>query len=38
MQIQSEGTQKRQAIEGELAQMEDHLKTALIPSDSKTEQ
>ena len=37
MQIQSEGTQKRQAIEGELAQMEDHLKTALIPSDSKTE-
>lgn len=35
MQIQSEGTQKRQAIEGELAQMEDHLKTALIPSDSK---
>ena len=36
MQIQSEGTQKRQAIEGELAQMEDHLKTALIPSDSKT--
>ena len=38
MRIQSEGTQKRQAIEGELAQMEDHLKTALIPSDSKTEQ
>lgn len=38
MQIQSEGTQKRQAIEGELAQMEDHLKTALIPSDSKAEQ
>ena len=38
MQIQSEGTQKRQAIEGELAQMEDHLKTSLIPSDSKTEQ
>ena len=38
MQIQSEGTQKRQAIESELAQMEDHLKTALIPSDSKTEQ
>lgn len=38
MQIQSEGIQKRQAIEGELAQMEDHLKTALIPSDSKTEQ
>ena len=37
MQIQNEGTQKRQAIEGELAQMEDHLKTALIPSDSKTE-
>lgn len=37
MQIQSEGTQKRQAIEGELAQMEYHLKTALIPSDSKTE-
>ena len=37
MRIQSEGTQKRQAIEGELAQMEDHLKTALIPSDSKTE-
>ena len=37
IQIQSEGTQKRQAIEGELAQMEDHLKTALIPSDSKTE-
>lgn len=37
MQIQSEGTQKRQAIEGELAKMEDHLKTALIPSDSKTE-
>lgn len=37
MQIQSEGTQKRQAIEGELAQMEDHLKTALIPSDSKAE-
>lgn len=37
MQIQSEGTQKRQAIEDELAQMEDHLKTALIPSDSKTE-
>lgn len=37
MQIQSEGTQKRQAIEGELAQMEDHMKTALIPSDSKTE-
>lgn len=37
MQIQSEGTQKRQAIEGELAQMEDHLKTSLIPSDSKTE-
>lgn len=37
MQIQSEGTQKRQAIEGELAQLEDHLKTALIPSDSKTE-
>lgn len=37
MQIQSEGTQKRQAIEGELAQMEDHLKTAFIPSDSKTE-
>ena len=37
MQIQIEGTQKRQAIEGELAQMEDHLKTALIPSDSKTE-
>lgn len=37
MQIQSEGTQKRQAIEGELAQMEDHLKTALVPSDSKTE-
>lgn len=33
MQIQSEGTQKRQAIEGELAQMEDHLKTALIPKD-----
>lgn len=38
MQIQSEGTQKRQAIEGELAQMENHLKTALIPSDTeKTE-
>ena len=37
MQIQSEGTQKLQAIEVELAQMEDHLKTALIPSDSKTE-
>lgn len=38
MQIQSEGTQKRQAIEGELAQMENHLKNALIPSDTeKTE-
>lgn len=38
MQIQSEGNQKRQAIEGELAQMEDHLKASLIPVDSKPEQ
>lgn len=38
MQIQSEGNQKRQVIEGELAQMEDHLKASLIPVDSKPEQ
>lgn len=38
MQIQTEGTKERQAIEGELAQMEEHLKTALIPTNSKREE
>lgn len=35
MQIQTEGTKERQVIESQLAQMEKHLKTTLIPIDSK---